>query len=381
MEDIKPGESHDQVIESISKAAEEFVNSNEVYDRDEISEKLKVIEKGDLVILTGGPSTGKSLVVNHLFGNQSNYMYLDGRLTGPNIIDAVIDNLIERDRLRSLTVKSLKNTAPLFISLLNDFFGNENSDKLKLPDILIKVLEVVTKSPEKAPKSLSFILQLMSSLDTPIEGIIFDEANKYFTAESLPLLDCLTALTKQNRKLAVVMATSDYGFTFSLNKIGYNRNHISQSLVLSDVSPGDMLRLLSSWGVRPSLAYLLVEIYGGHILQISRALVDLHHKKDKAGINMSFISGLSSQFAVCIKESIETGIEEKVTEALNTLMRTGFFACDFTDSVAALLIKFNIAGFIEKQSEVPGLSKMVRGERSGLVPSTQMIRVVYSLDI
>ena len=226
MQDIKPGENHDQVIEAISNAAEEFVNSIEVYDRDEISKNLKLVKKGDIVISTGGPSTGKSLVLNHLFGNKSNYMYLDGRLTGPNIIDAVIDNLMERDKLRFLTVKSFKNTAPLFISLLNDFFGNENSDKLKLPDILIKVLEVVTKYPEKAPKSLSFILQLMSSLDTPIEGIIFDEANKYFTAESLPLLDCLTALTKQNRKLAVIMATSDYGFPFSLNKIGYNKSYI-----------------------------------------------------------------------------------------------------------------------------------------------------------
>ena len=356
--------------------------SNEVYDRDEISENLKLVKKGNLVILTGGPSTGKSLLVNHLFGNQSNYMYLDGRLTGPNIINAVIKNLCKRDKLRSLTVESLKKIAPFLISSLGNIIGNDGIQQLKIiPDILIKILEVVTKSPDKSLDSLEAILELMSSLDTPIEGIIFDEANEYFTAESLPLLKCLTALTKQNRKLAVVMATSDYGFPFSLNKIGYNRNHISQSLVLSDVSPGDMLRLLSSWGVRPSLAYLLVEIYGGHILQISRALVDLYRNKDKAEINISFISGLSSQLAVCIKESIETGIEEKVTEALNTLMRTGFFACDFTDPVAALLTKFNRAGFIEKQSEVPGLSKMVRGERSGLVPSTQMIRVVYSLDI
>ena len=381
MEDIKPGESHDQVIESISKAAKVYVNSNEVYDRDEISENLKLIKKGDLVILTGGPSTGKSLLVNHLFGNQSNYMYLDGRLTGPNIIDAVIDNLIERDRLRSLTVQSLKNTAPLFISLLNGFFGNENSDKLKLPDILIKILEVVTKSPEKAPKSLSFILQLMSSLDTPIEGIIFDEANKYFTAESLPLLDCLTALTKQNRKLAVVMATSDYGFPFSLNKIGYNRNHISQSLVLSDVSPGDMLRLLSSWGVRPSLAYLLVDIYGGHILQISRALVDLHLYKEDAEINRSFIEGLGDQLIACINESKEKRIHKKVMEALYTLMRTGFFACDFDDPVADLITKNNIAGFIGDRAVVPGLSKKVRRNQSGLIPSSQMIRTVYSMKV
>ena len=197
MQDIKPGENHDQVIEAISNAAKEFVNSNEVYDRDEISKNLKLVKKGDIVILTGGPSQGKSLVVNYLFGNKSNYMYLDGRLTGPNIIHAVIDNLLKRDNIRSLTIESLNNTAPLFISLLNEFFGNKISKKLKLSDILIKIREVVTKNPEKATISLSFIFQLMSSLDTPIECIIFDEANEYFTAESFPLLDCLTALTKQ----------------------------------------------------------------------------------------------------------------------------------------------------------------------------------------
>jgi hypothetical protein len=220
----------------------------------------------------------------------------------------------------------------------------------------------------------------MSSLDTPIEGIIFDEANKYFTAESLPLLDCLTALTKQNRKLAVVMATSDYGFPFSLNKIGYNRNHISQSMVLGDVSPCDMLCLLSSWGVRPNLAYLLVEVYGGHVLQISRAVVDLHRNKEKAKISRSFISGLYSQLVVCIKESKDAEIENKVIEALDILMRTGFFAIDFTDPVAALLTKYNIAGYVDEEALIPGLSDEIRGQQSGLVPSTQMIRVVYSLN-
>ena len=333
------------------------------------------------MILTGGPSTGKTLVVKNIFGKQSNYLYLDGRLTGPNIIDAVIDNLMERDKLRFLTVKSFKNTAPLFITLLNDFFGDKNSDKLKLPDILIKVLEVVTKNPKKAPNSLRFILQLISSLETPIEGIIFDEANNYFTADSLPLLDCLTALTKQDQKLAVIMATSDYGFPFTLKQIGYNRNHISQSLVLSDVSPSDTLRLLSTWGVRPSLAYMLVDIYGGHILQISRALVDLYRNKEDAEINRSFIEGLGDQLIACINESKEKRIHKKVMEALYTLMQTGFFACDFDDPVADLITKNNIAGFIGDRAVVPGLSKKVRRNQAGLIPSSQMIRTVYSMKV
>jgi hypothetical protein len=359
---MKPDESPDQVIESISKAAEEFINSDEVYDRGEIIKQLKNIKKGGMVIMTGGPSTGKSLVLKRLLANDSKYLYVDGRKTGPNVMKALVNNLRKRDKLRSLTVESMSNMAPLLISSLGSIIGNDSIQQLKIiPDILIKIIEVVTKSPDKILDSLEAILELMSILQTPIEGIIFDEANKYFTAESLPLLDCLTSLTKQDRRLSVIMATSDYGFPFTLDKIGYNRNHILKSLVLCDVSPSDTLRLLSSWGVRPSLAYLLVEVYGGHILQISQALVVLHRKKDNAEIKESFIEKLSDQIIACISESKEKGVNEKVMEALDTLMRTGYFACKFNDPLAGLITKHNIAGFIGDRAVVPGLSKKVKG--------------------
>ena len=177
------------------------------------------------------------------------------------------------------------------------------------------------------------------------------------------------------------MATSDYGFPFTLDKIGYNRNHILKSLILGDVSPSDTLRLLSSWGVRPSLAYLLVEVYGGHILQISRALQVLHRKKDKARIKESFIEGLGDQLIACINESKGEKIHKKVMKALHILMRTGFFACDFDDPVADLITKHNIAGFIGDRAVAPGLSDHARGDQPGLIPSSQMIRIVYSLNI
>jgi len=49
--------------------------------------------------------------------------------------------------------------------------------------------------------------------------------------------------------------------------------------------------------------------------------------------------------------------------------------------LAALITKHNIAGFIGDRAVVPGLSKKVRGDRPGIIPSTQMIRIVYSLNI
>jgi hypothetical protein len=377
MKDMQPDENPDQLIESISKAAEEFINSDEIYDRREIIDELKDIEKGDMVIMMGGPSTCKSLVLKDLFANNPKYLYLDGRLTDPNIISAIVDSIIERDNQNSLEDVVVDDIMPSMIFALMKLMGNKLSKKLSLLNILIKIAEVVTKNPMMAPKSLQLILKLIPNL----EGIIFDEANEFFSAESLPLLKCLTSLTKQDRKLSVIMATSDYGFPFTLDKIGYNRNHILKSLVLSDVSPSDTLRLLSSWGVRQSLAYLLVEVYGGHLLQISRALVVLHRYKENAKINRSFIGGLSDQIIACISESKKIGVDRQIMIDLDTLMRTGFFACEFDDPLAALITKHNIAGFVGEQAVVPGLSEEVRRDRPGLVPTSQMIRIVYSLNI
>ena len=98
-------------------------------------------------------------------------------------------------------------------------------------------------------------------------------------------------------------------------------------------------------------------------------------------INRSFIEGLSDQIIACITESKEKGVDKKIMEALDTLMRTGYFACKFNDPLAALITKHDIAGFIGDRAVVPGLSKKVRGGRPGLIPSNQMIRIMYSLDI
>ena len=112
--------------------------------------------------MTGGPSTGKSLVLKRLLANDSKYLYLDGRMTGPNIISAIVDNINERENQSSLNNEVIKNIImPLMIFSLTTFFGNDFSEKLKLSDILIKIVEVVTKNPMMAPKSLKLLLKLV----------------------------------------------------------------------------------------------------------------------------------------------------------------------------------------------------------------------------
>eukprot|EP01038_Epipyxis_sp_PR26KG_P006413 gene6413-8829_t len=384
LEDVRPDEDAESLLGNISIEAQQFVNSNEVYDRNEIINSLKLINKGDMIILTGGPSTGKSLLLRTLFGSHPQYLFLNGRKSGSNLINAVIESIKINNRLKDVKMNAWSAIAPTVIksisellllntipvpSLLND----------KLPDVLVKIYEAASKNPDSGSKSLTIIFQLISSIDPPIEGIIFDEANVYFTKDSLPFLNCLTAFTKEDRKLSVIMATSDYGFPFTLSNIGYNRNHVKQSLVLSDVSPRDTLALLTRWGVRPKLAYLLVDMYGGHILQISRALNDLCNEQENANIYSSFINGLDDQLVTCIAESKKMNIENDVKLALEALMRTGFYPCEFNNPAADLITKCNVGGFIGRNAKIPGLSRKLQCGRSGVVPSTQMIRIVFAL--
>jgi hypothetical protein len=84
---------------------------------------------------------------------------------------------------------------------------------------------------------------------------------------------------------------------------------VKKAFVLNDISP--------------KLAYLLVDIYGGHVLQISRAIRELNNKQENTKIGSSFISLLRSQLIMWTAESKILKIE-KVEVGLVTLMETGF---------------------------------------------------------
>jgi hypothetical protein len=194
----------------------------------------------------------------------------------------------------------------------------------------------------------------------------------------------LTSLTKENKELFVIMATSNYELPFTLSKIGYNVNHISKTLVMSDVAPRDMLLLLEGWGVRPALAYLLVDVFGGHILQISRALVNLSNLKEDAQFRNSFITGLGNQVATCRDEAEKGGRLKEVEAAMDCLTKAGFYACKFTNPVAEIITKHNVGGFVDDFAIVPGLPDFNRKAASGfvvsgLVPSSQMMRIYLAM--
>jgi hypothetical protein len=64
-------------------------------------------------------------------------------------------------------------------------FGKIFPDQFEVFDVLEIIYDTCVKEPEKTPELLEYVLEILSTLQTPIKGIVFDEANIYFNADSI----------------------------------------------------------------------------------------------------------------------------------------------------------------------------------------------------
>jgi hypothetical protein len=198
------------------------------------------------------------------------------RLTGPNFREALENDVadhpdIDFERLLAESkkhignkVSKLKGSVGTILSFLFKAWGGDDT---KPSDALKKFL--ITLSNNYSPLT-----------------IIVDEANVYFNVVQAQnvrdILSMLIALSKQENKLNVILSSSEFLFPYQLNHLGFKAAHIHQHIVMGDVPPSDMYALLTEkWHVRPHLATALINQFGGHLLQLSRAVSDLALKKEK----------------------------------------------------------------------------------------------------
>jgi hypothetical protein len=71
--------------------------------------------------------------------------------------------------------------------------------------------------------------------------------------------------------------------------MGFNLNHISDEIVVGDISPAAMQALLrDKWNVREHLSLAINSIYGGHVLQAVSALRELLHRGSSYSVPVWF---------------------------------------------------------------------------------------------
>jgi hypothetical protein len=412
--------THDY-LNRVYSALEEFQNSGEVHDREDFYQFLGKVHtsKGNFLLVLGGKSVGKSLVLRDFAAKLPTEKYMpllvDARgFSGASLPVGMLysyKELFEREffgttiteqgtmKLVKSLVTSFYNTAKdaadaLLQKLLPNAIELADDDKENISRAFSTFIDAVIESRNVSDKFVlkSFISLAKSQGKHPV--LIIDEANKVLglgegqqaTSSSL---DQIVKSTKQSRQLEVIMASSEYSYPYLLEDNGLNMNDIKAILFAGEIPPKSMWELLVTKkigktnmpviGMGENLAHLLIASYGGHVLCISSALDQLTTKKEH----------------FMIADALNP-ISENITEVLEVHPRKGLMylrrmaECGFApvaksrDPVVEMIVRSNIGGIVTRpNSKVVGLPSTIwkKNFAFGLVPTSESARNLIAINV
>jgi hypothetical protein len=279
---------------------------------------------------------------------------------------------------------------------------------------VIREILKIAKTDATGPPSLGEVLGAFfneCSKEGSYPVIIIDEANIAFDAavgdaaakaRVLGELQLFTRISKQQREASVVLATSEHGLPFRLRALGFNTDHINDTIVAEEVPPAVMKReLMQSWGCGEHLATALLSLYGGHVLHASAAVRKLAAASEPAQLKgVVALSSIDSAPAACLDADtlIAAGVPKEdwaatradVTAALKALVLKGSFPLEAEDAKVAEIISLANAGIvISRQAAASGVPPEAWQQRtpSGkeprfiLVPSSHIMRLLIAVDV
>ena len=395
----------------MNEKLELFWASREVHDREIFYRFLENIYKsknGQLRLVLGGKSVGKSLVLNDFkkkLDDKVGYMALlvDGRLIpGSPLSEGILTSYKEyfktidiaaKDNLKLVKFlgEGVLKGIPGVDKILALLKGSTNLDVEKLIKNVSDTLDKAIKSGEVSEKdALQSFVDLAKRLGyRPV--LIIDEANKVLGLCDGPTgtsqtLDTIVALTKQSGKLDVVMASSEYAYPYLLEENGLNLNDISEVLFAGEVPPHSMWELLVTKkgsggkpliGMGKNLVELLIASYGGHFLRIKQAVSSLVMKKEKQSVDMS-LNPIAANITRALKK-----YPKESSPLLRKLAVQGFALVEEpNDPVVEMIVRSNIGGIIGKLgSTAVGLGEDIwTDQRSfALIPTSESARNLISI--
>jgi len=240
----------------------------------------------------------------------------------------------------------------------------------KIFGLAIKFLTLLGERPDVNPeKALQTFVKAAEAIgQRPV--LIIDEANSVLlnsendrVAVSSTLAQ-IFQLTKEEKRLDVIMASSEYGYPFVLEHAGMNLNNISRTLFAGEIPPKSMWELLvrkeepngeKVIGMGPNLASLLIGSYGGHFLRFSSSVTAL----ERDGQNFMISSGLnpiSRGIVRCLKQN-----PLRSKQLLTEMALHGFAQVeDLDEGTAELIVKENVGGLVSlEKGNMIGLPKSV----------------------
>jgi len=399
-----------EYLTQASKKRSQFLDSDVVYDREEIKTALHhvLVEKGQLVLLMGGKSLGKSTLLKELAkqkkpilghdGAERSLLYVDARSCGGDLTEGLLAALQSEMREQQRLLKSgdsnrVIQSEQAAESIISRLFTSPKSVSLELS---YKGVSIGTQldfldGPSNVDQSIALLSKVSEAAKSQGQYfcLIIDEANLAFPAPPDPFkglpsppltlkqlntqrqLEKLVELTKQNRQMNVLLVSSEYAYPYRLlHGNFFNITNLTRTLFAGEVSPADMRILLrDKWGLGPHLSDVFLAFFGGHVHMASQALALLAQQLDDFDCLQVAPKGVSSSISFCL--SVNDG--GAMLAMLTALAQKGFAPVSTAENVSAQAIsRANIGGLVDACDTVAGLPKGLRmNSRYGLVPSSQ----------
>jgi hypothetical protein len=189
-------------------------------------------------------------------------------------------------------------------------------------------------------------------------------------------LQAFTKLTKQDKRVNVVIASSDSRLPFKLKKMGFKLAHVSQHIELGDIGPDKMDGLLKEWKVRDKMSRALIASYGGHVLTTERAISKLALTKSEFQPRIAMVTGFGDNVLELVQRcNADDKLKDRVLPFLRKLAEKGFVKLGCFDPLGKLATACNVAAFVDSVTETPWVSPDIRMLEQGVVPALQSMRM------
>jgi len=407
-----------EYVNDVLDAINEFQASDEVHDREDFYAFLDLIKRsnGSLRLVLGGKSVGKSLVLGDFkskLEKSTEYfpLLVDGRdFSGDSLPAGIVRGLkpffkrgigqlsnTEEDAIEFLKTAylALKSVSADTAQPFRELFESEDSkDSEKLYDQILIILDSISKSGKlTAPKALQFFVELAEiRRERPV--LIVDEANEVLGLGRGPssksrTLDLIVKLTKQEKRLHVILASTEYAYPYLLEDNGLNLNDIGGVFFAGEIPPKSMWELLVTKkkggegdeyliGMGENMARLLIASYGGHLLRMIKALLSLTLEKEDFFLGQN-LNPIGSNITRVLKQFPRDGLRY-----LRKMAECGFaLVSEPSEPVVEMIVRCNIGGIIDVHGTVVDVPDSVWTSSSGygLVPISESARNLIAMRV
>jgi hypothetical protein len=263
--------------------------------------------------------------------------------------------------------------------------------------MIVSALETMSASEKVAVEV--FIAKAEENGLFPV--LVLDAADKVHVTSSF--LDMLVALTKQDKRMAVILSSTDISFPLDLEKYGMNLEDVGNvKAFANEIPPYSMWDLLTNStyetniplhnikaglkkiGMGPNLAKLFISAYGGHFFRVQRALSNLSQRRGAFAIADS-LNEIYGEVATCLNTDKLWGAYGMVS-LLEQMASRGFAPVEDTQTNmtnAFCVSKNNVGGVIEFGNVSPGVRPELwlvdeKPVNYALIPTSQSARLVIA---